>query len=589
MSSIDRPSPSETHAIIDGQYVNIFDQMRELDRVEAEEDLHFFLRKAWRFIDPAPFKDGWVVDALCEHLEAVCDGEIKRLLINIPPRCSKSSICSVAFPAWIWAQQFISPTSGPGVPILHASYAHSLALRDSVKRRRLIKSTWYRGLFGDRFFINPDQDQKIRFSNSRGGESLITSVDAGVTGEGGNIIIVDDPNNAREALSEAVILTTNEEWWDGAMATRLNDARTGAIIVVQQRLGEEDLSGHILNNDKRQQWEHLVLPMEFEEGRRATTSIGWTDPRTKEGELLWPQRFNRRAVNDIKSRLRSKWRIAGQLQQRPEPKGGGIISDQWWQVWPPGGEVFDERGRATQEVELPPFSYILASLDTAYTEDTMNDPSALTIWGVFEAADNTMIPTKRITREGRIINVMDGDDEFITELSKPKQIPKAMLIYAWTDHKEIHDLVVHVNKFCLKFHVDKLLIEGKASGLSVAQELRRLFDHGRYAIQINALNRKGVGIRNDKVARLYSVQHLFEEQMIFAPDRPWAQKVIEQCGTFPNGRHDDLVDTTSQALRFLRNTGMLSRPIELQEETARSMRLTPRRAARPLYPGSRAS
>lgn len=573
------------YVVLDGQRVSRAAQLLELDRVECEEDLHFFLRKGWRFIDPAPFKDGWVIDALCEHLEAICDGDIRRLIINIPPRCSKSSICSVAFPAWVWAQSSISSTSGPGVPILHASYAHSLALRDSVKRRRLIKSTWYRRMFGDRFQIAQDQDMKIRFANTSGGESLITSVDSGVTGEGGNIIIVDDPNNAREALSEAIIQTTNEEWWDGAMSTRLNDASTGAIIVIQQRLGEEDLSGHILGNDKKQEWEHLVLPMEFDPARRAITSLGWRDPRQREGELLWPQRFNRRAVEDIKGRLRSKWRIAGQLQQAPEPKGGGIIERDWWQVWPPGGEEFDSKGRPLKQLNFPPFNYILASLDGAYTENTMNDPSALTIWGVFNDHADINIPTRRIRRDEGVIQVygpMDAEN-----ITRPKTIPKVMLIHSWSGYKELHKLILHVEKTCTDFQVDKLLIEAKAIGIPVAQEMRRLFGQSKFSVQLQQVNRGTALQSNDKVARLYSVQHLFEEKMVYAPEREWANAVMDQCGTFPNGQHDDLVDTTSQALRHLRQLGLLARPPEIQAEIAQSVKFIGRRTSRPLYPGAR--
>ena len=158
-----------------GHKVDVDRALMEITREECEESLTTFLMHAWRFIDPAPFKPGWVIDAISEHLEAVVDGNIKRLLINIPPRCSKSSIISVAFPAWVWAQSYHSATSGPGVPLLHASYAHSLALRDSVKCRRLIKSTWYQRMWGDRFRITPDQDMKIRFQNDKGGERMITS------------------------------------------------------------------------------------------------------------------------------------------------------------------------------------------------------------------------------------------------------------------------------------------------------------------------------------------------------------------------------------------------------------------------------
>ncbi len=543
-----------------GHKVDVDRALMEITREECEESLYTFLMHAWRFIDPAPFKPGWVIDALAEHLEAVVDGEIRRLLINIPPRCSKSSICSVAFPAWVWAQSHKSPTSGPGVALLHASYAHSLALRDSVKCRRLLKSTWYQRMWGDRFKITPDQDMKIRFQNDKGGERLITSVDAGVTGEGGNIIIVDDPNNAKEVLSEAVIQSTNEDWWDGTMSTRLNDPKTGAYIVVQQRLGESDLTGHILAKEAAD-WTHLMLPMEFEQGRSFMTVLGWEDPRTVEGELLWPERFGQPEVNKLKSNLGS-WKAAGQLQQRPEPKGGGIIKRDWWKLWPPEGEVFNKRGEPVKPLQNPGCSFIIASLDTAYTEKTINDPSALTIWGVF--AGDPVAQEVRASDEHSV--------RVYTETST-----RVILLHAWTKHLEIHPLVNEVAKSCKAFNVDKLLIEDKAAGHSVAQELRRLFSNEMWAVQL--INPKNL----DKLARLYSVQHLWEEGMIYAPERTWAEAVIAQCGTFPNAAHDDLVDTTSMALRHMRDIGLLQRGVEITADVTESVRHTGRPAGR-LYP-----
>jgi len=543
-----------------GHKIDVDRALMEITREECESSLYTFLMHAWRFIDPAPFKPGWVIDALAEHLEAVVDGEIRRLLINIPPRCSKSSICSVAFPAWVWAQSFKSATSGPGVALLHASYAHSLALRDSVKCRRLLKSTWYQRMWGDRFKITPDQDMKIRFQNDKGGERLITSVDAGVTGEGGNIIIVDDPNNAKEVLSEAVIQSTNEDWWDGTMSTRLNDPKTGAFIVVQQRLGENDLTGHILAKEAAD-WTHLMLPMEYEPDRSFTTVIGWEDPRTEEGELLWPERFGHEEVAKLKSNLGS-WKSAGQLQQRPEPKGGGIIKRDWWKLWPPEGEEFNKRGEPLRPLQNPPCSFIIASLDTAYTEKTINDPSALTIWGVF--AGDPVAQEVRASDEHSV--------RVYTETST-----RVILLHAWTKHLEIHPLVNEVAKSCKQFNVDKLLIEDKAAGHSVAQELRRLFSNENWAVQL--INPKNL----DKLARLYSVQHLWEEGMIYAPERTWAEAVIAQCGTFPNAAHDDLVDTTSMALRHMRDIGLLQRGTEITADVTEAVRHTGRPPQR-LYP-----
>ena len=177
---------------------NPFELLREIERVECETSLYEFVQRAWKYVDPSPFTHGWPLEAMCEHLEAVVDGDIRKLLINIPPRCGKSSIVSVCFPAWVWTQRSISATSGPQVPLLHASYAMSLAMRDSVKTRRLIESPWYQKLWGSRFQLVGDQNTKGRFQNTSRGERLITAVDARVTGEGGNIIVVDDPNAANE-------------------------------------------------------------------------------------------------------------------------------------------------------------------------------------------------------------------------------------------------------------------------------------------------------------------------------------------------------------------------------------------------------
>jgi hypothetical protein len=164
---------------------------------------------------------------------------------------------------------------------LHASYAQSLSLRDSTKCRRLIESPWYQNLWGNRFQLMADQNTKTRFDNNQGGSRLSTSVGSSLTGEGGNIIVVDDPNAAQEAFSEATIASTIE-WWDGALSTRLNNAKTGAFVVIQQRLGEEDLTGHILSKDHGE-WTHLCLPLRYEPERSFHTVIRLEDPRVEAG------------------------------------------------------------------------------------------------------------------------------------------------------------------------------------------------------------------------------------------------------------------------------------------------------------------
>jgi len=525
-------------------------QLQALDRVECEESLYLFLTEAWRHIDASVWKDGWPIEAVAEHLQAVVDGDIKRLIINIPPRMGKSTITSVAFPAWTWAQPERSATSGPGVQFLMASYANQLVLRDSVKCRRLIESSWYQRLWGDRFSLNSDQNTKSRFSNDQGGERLITSVGAAVTGEGGSIIVVDDPNSASEAFSDATIESTIE-WWDGTMSTRLNDQKTGAYVIIQQRLAENDLTGHVIEKDVGE-WTHLCLPMKYEADRSFVTGIGWKDPRTEEGELLWPDRFGDKEVANLERSL-GPFMAAGQLQQRPEPAGGGIIKREWWKLW--------------EEKSYPPMDYIIASLDTAYTTKTTNDYSAISIWGVF-TTDATAVANRVLDSNGRPMYFDRAYNE---------SAPRLMMMHAWQERLEFHDLVEKVAKTCKSLKVDKLLVENKAAGISVSQELRRLYGSEGFAVQLS--DPKSM----DKMARLYSVQHLFAEGMVYAPDKVWAEQVITQVGQFPKGKHDDLVDTVSMSIRHLRDIGLLTRSQERLEEIARAVTY-PGKQDVPLYP-----
>ena len=525
-------------------------QLEALDRVECEESLYLFLTQAWKYIDASVWKDGWPIEAVAEHLQAVVDGDIKRLIINIPPRMGKSTITSVAFPAWTWAQPERSATSGPGVQFLMASYANQLVLRDSVKCRRLIESPWYQKLWGERFSLNSDQNTKSRFSNDQGGERLITSVGAAVTGEGGSIIVVDDPNSASEAFSDATIEATID-WWDGTMSTRLNDQKTGAYVIIQQRLAENDLTGHVIEKDVGE-WTHLCLPMKYEADRAFVTNIGWKDPRTEEGELLWHDRFGDKEVANLERSL-GPFMAAGQLQQRPEPAGGGIIKREWWKLW--------------EETSYPPMDYIIASLDTAYTTKTNNDYSAISIWGVF-TTDATAVANRILNSDGR---------PMYFDRSYNESAPRLMMMHAWQERLEFHDLVERVAKTCKSLKVDKLLVENKAAGISVSQELRRLYGNEGFAVQLS--DPKSM----DKMARLYSVQHLFAEGMVYAPDKVWAEQVITQVGQFPKGKHDDLVDTVSMSIRHLRDIGLLTRSQERLEEIARAVSY-PGKQDVPLYP-----
>jgi hypothetical protein len=541
-----------------GEKIAINPTINRAEKGECEEDLYTFLRYGWRFIDPSPFVEGAPIQAVAEHLQAVVDGDIRRLIINIPPRMGKSSITSVAFPAWTWIQRNASPTSGPGVQFLHASYAQSLALRDSVRCRRLIESPFYQGFWGDDFKLTGDQNTKTRFDNNKGGSRLSTSVGSALTGEGGNIIVVDDPNAAQEAFSEATINSTIE-WWDSALSTRLNDPRSGAFVVIQQRLSEEDLTGHILSKDTGE-WTHLCLPMKFEKDRSFKTVIGWEDWREEEGELLWPERFGEREVTILEKQL-GPFAAAGQLQQRPEPKGGGIIKRDWWQLW--------------DQENFPPIEYIVASLDTAFTTKTENDFSAMTVWGIFSGGDNKAVATRVASKSGSYT---------ITEVTRTysEEHPKAILMYAWQDRLEFHDLVKKIAETMKNLKVDKLLVENKASGPSIIQELKRIYNHLPFAVEPIDIARTSAHAGVDKVSRAHAVVPLFAGGLVYAPDRSWSDMVITQCTTFPRGKHDDLVDTVTMALQYMRRSGLIIRGEEWTADIEKGMEFTGS-APPPLY------
>jgi len=304
--------------------------------------------------------------------------------------------------------------------------------------------------------------------------------------------------------------------------------------VVVRRSGRVSISGN-------------CLPMKYEPERAFQTRIGWNDPRTKPNELLWPERFGEPEVNLLEKQL-GPFSSAGQLQQRPEPAGGGVIKRDWWKLW--------------DSPTFPPMDFIVASLDTAYTLKTSNDFSAITVWGVFSG--------------DTVANDIRGVDGMV-ERRYTEDVPRAMLMFAWQKRLELHELVEEVASTCRKLKVDKLLIENKAAGHSVSQELRRLYGNERFSVQLH--DPKSI----DKLSRLYSVQHLFSEGMIFAPDKAWAEMTMTQVGQFPKGKHDDIVDTVSQALRHLRDLGLLTRAPERIEEIE-AMKAYPGGREQPLYP-----
>ena len=472
----------------------------EIDCELATRSLGQFVRQAWAVVEPStPFVPGWHIDAIIEHLEAVTHGQIRNLLINVPPRHMKSLLVSVFWPAWEWIRF-------PERRWLYSSYAAQLSIRDSVKCRRLIEAPWYQARWGDRFALTSDQNTKGRFDNDRSGYRLSTSVGGAVTGEGGDRIVCDDPNNVNEVDSDSVRKTTND-WFDVVMSTRVNDPKTAAKVVVMQRCHQQDLSGHLLEQGD---WEHLCLPAEHE-GPSCVTSIGWCDPRTEHGELLWPERFGAPEIESLKRTLGS-YGAAGQLQQRPSPFGGGVIKRHWFRYFQPRG------------ANLPPV----------------------------------------------VVSLPDGTQVSIAAIDAPRQVEEQ--IQSWDcAFKDLQTSDYIVGQVWARWGSAYLLgdqIRARMDCPATVKAVRRAFRevawhsceadrgqaNGSAVIQMLACELPGilpVNPEGGKVARAAAVSPLIEAGNVYLPHplfAPWVNDFIEECAAFPNGTHDDQVDAMTQAL-----------------------------------------
>lgn len=493
---------------------------REQDRRAAASSLYAFVKQAWPIVEPGvPFISSWHIEEICEHLEALSSGEIRKLLINIPPRHSKSTIVSVMFPMWEWIAE-------PQHKYLCASYAGVLSTRDNLKARRLVQSSWYQERFGHMFRLAGDQNAKQRFENDKTGYRLATSVGGTATGEGGSRLLLDDPHSAQEAQSEAVRESTLE-WFDTVWSTRLNDPKRDAMITVMQRLHEKDVSGHILKDIGG--WEHICIPAEWD-GVKRKTSLGPYDPREKIGQLICPERFGEGEIAELK-RLLGSYGTAGQLQQDPQPAEGGILKTKHLQLWP-----------ATRA--LPQFEFILQSYDCAFTEKTTGDPTACSVYAVF-------------TFEGRRqVMLIDAWDE---HLSYPELRTRAI-----RDWQTEYGGPSKKDAFNRSRRPDRVLVEAKASGQSLLQDL--------HLARVPAV---GYNPGNaDKVARAHQAAPVLEQDIIWVPESAknpgqfvsWALPFIKQLEKFPVAEHDDYVDTFTQAVIFMRNDGWFTLPMAADRE-----------------------
>jgi hypothetical protein len=472
---------------------------------------------------------------------------------------------------------------GPAVQFLCAAYNSTKAETDGLKLRMFIRTEWFQERWGDVVRISPFQDNARQFNTTAGGYRINTGVPESM-GKGGLIRTIDDPSKADEVESDTARETVNRNY-DEIWSTRGNDPVHGAEVIVMQRLGKNDLSGHLLATKKG--WCHLMLPMFYDPTAHCETAIGWQDPRGLDddtGEFLhglrnkkgggievipgsplesrvnlplWEDRFTYEWCREKEAEI-GPYAWAAQFQQIPAPRGGGIILEESWRLW--------------EKATWPAVDLVLVSLDGAFTDRTANDPSAITVWGRFTLPD---------VRQ-----------------------PQFMLMWAWQGHLLFNDLVELAARTCngdwrgrldgrmedgsTNPRADILLIENKACGPSVAQEIIRL--NGKRKWRTFLINPQG-----DKTGRLTSVQPLFSglrrpdgtmaPGQVWAPETVWADMVIDQVSQFPKAGHDDLVDTVSQGLRWLRDAGAVQTEEEAEDEWRQQN--TYQRPRRALYPSAR--
>lgn len=449
-----------------------------------------FAKRAWRVLEPAAeLKWGWALNAICRHLEAVTDGTINRLLMNVPPGSMKSLLTGVIWPAWEWG-----PKGMPEMRYVGTAHEEQLAIRDSRRCRDLIKSDWYQELWPIELLA--DLDGKREFGNTQKGIRQARSFTS-MTGVRGDRIILDDPISADSANSAAKLDAARIAFTE-TLPTRINNEKS-AIVVIMQRLHEKDVSGVIL--EMGLPYVHLCIPMRFDQAHRCTTSIGWTDPRTKAGELMFPERFGEVQVSELERTLGS-YGSAGQLQQRPAPRGGGLIRLEWFKYWR----------------NLPQLEFRVITADTAQKTAEANDYSVLQCWARSTIGHAIMI------------------DQIRGKWEAPELLVQARSF--WIKHLN-SDLPTHQ-----KATLRGMYVEDKVSGTGLIQTLRR------EGVPVLPLQRN-----KDKISRGHDASPFIESGNVILPeDAPWLSDFLAEVESFPSGSHDDQIDPMLDAINLVQKT-----------------------------------
>lgn len=415
---------------------------------------------------------------IAKTFDKVLSGKITRVILNLPPRHTKSEMASCLLPAFVMGHN-------PRAKIIQASHNTELAVRFGKKTRNLMDGDLYKEVFKE-VRLQPDSKAAGKWETQKGGEYFAVGVGGAMTGRGADVLIIDDPHTEQDALSEFA-LDNAWEWYTSGPRSRLQPG--GVIVVVMTRWGMKDLTARLVRSQvevKADKWEVIEFPAILNE-------------HTKQEKPLWPEYWSLEELHKVRATLSmSKWQAM--YQQQPTNDEGAILKREWWRKW---------TNDYTPEVD-----YIIQSYDTAYSKKETADFSAITTWGVFYpgADDGPAII---------LLDIKKGRWDF-PEL---KRVAKAQY-----DH----------------WKPDNVLIEAKASGTSLQQELRRM------GIPVTMYSPGGRRMGQDKVARANSVAPMLESGMVWIPDLKWAEELVEECAAFPRGDHDDLVDSAVQALMRFR-------------------------------------
>ncbi len=450
-------------------------------QVLCRNDFYSFEHRAFLELNrDSIFSHNWHNELIASKLQSCIDGKITRLIVNLPPRSLKSHAATICLPAFIFGHK-------SSAQIICVSYGQQLADKHSLDCRTLMGSEWYRGLFPVQ--LSPRKQSVQEFMTTANGFRLATSVGGVLTGRGADFIIIDDPSKPDEAVSSTRRQAVNN-WYDDTLCTRLNDKRTGCIIIVMQRLHEDDLVGHVV---EQEQWEWVRLPAiaEVDETHEIVSPVGRRIVRRRAGEALHPEREPLETLENMR-RTVGEYNFAGQYQQSPAPQGGGMVKLEW----------FKRYGSGEQPAN---FEMIIQSWDTANISTELSDFSVFTTLG-------------RKNKRLYLLNV----------LRKRLDYPELK--------RAVREQAAH-------FQPTIILIEDKASGTQLIQELIQDGLHGitRYEPTM------------DKIMRMHSVTSTIENGFFYLPtESDWLAVYEHELTTFPSGKYDDQADSTSQALDWIK-------------------------------------